>query len=97
VTGISHRRRSTRLLGLVFIGRQSRPWDTTSLPNKTLQQTAATGIALPGLEVAEVAAAAELRRSAGWRLLSLATVSLLWEHGAVCEWCVEFSIAVQLV
>jgi hypothetical protein len=34
------------------------------VPNKTLQQTAATGIALPGLEVTEIAAAAELRRSA---------------------------------
>jgi hypothetical protein len=33
-------------------------------PNKTLQPTAATGIALPGLEVTEVAAAAELGRSA---------------------------------
>jgi hypothetical protein len=37
---------------------------TTGLPNKTLQQTAATVIDLPGLEVTEVAAAAELRRSA---------------------------------
>jgi hypothetical protein len=35
-----------------------------STPNKTLQRTAATGIALPGLAVAEVAAAAELGRSA---------------------------------
>jgi hypothetical protein len=34
-------------------------------PNKALQPTAATGIALPGLEVTAVAAAAELRRSAG--------------------------------
>jgi hypothetical protein len=33
-------------------------------PNKALQQTAATGIALPGLGVAAVAAAAELGRSA---------------------------------
>jgi hypothetical protein len=33
-------------------------------PNKTLQQTAATGIALPGLDVAAVAAAADLVRSA---------------------------------
>jgi hypothetical protein len=33
-------------------------------PNKTLQQTAATGIALPGLGVPVVAAAAELGRSA---------------------------------
>jgi hypothetical protein len=33
-------------------------------PNKTLQQTAATGFALPGLEVTAVAAAAELGRSA---------------------------------
>jgi hypothetical protein len=33
-------------------------------PNKTLQQTAATGVALPGLQVSEVAAAAELGRSA---------------------------------
>jgi hypothetical protein len=46
-------------------------------PNKTLQQTAATGIALPGLDGTMVAAAAELGRSAGRRLLSLATVSLL--------------------
>jgi hypothetical protein len=36
----------------------------TGPPNKTLQQTAATGIALPGLDVASVAAAAELGRSA---------------------------------
>jgi hypothetical protein len=35
-------------------------------PNKTLQQTAATGIALPGHEVIAVAAAAELGRSAPW-------------------------------
>jgi hypothetical protein len=34
------------------------------LPNKTLQQTAATVIDLPGLEAFAVAAAAELRRSA---------------------------------
>jgi hypothetical protein len=34
------------------------------MPNKTLQQTAATGVALPGLEVIVVAAAAELGRSA---------------------------------
>jgi hypothetical protein len=34
------------------------------VPNKTLQQTAATGIALPGRDVTLVAAAAELRRSA---------------------------------
>jgi hypothetical protein len=34
-------------------------------PNKTLQQTAATEVDLPGLGVAAVAAAAELRRSAG--------------------------------
>jgi hypothetical protein len=33
-------------------------------PNKTLQQTAATGIGLPGLGVTVVAAAAELGRSA---------------------------------
>jgi hypothetical protein len=33
-------------------------------PNKTLQQTAATGLALPGRDVAAVAAAAELGRSA---------------------------------
>jgi hypothetical protein len=33
-------------------------------PNKALQQTAATGIALPGLAVTAVAAAAELERSA---------------------------------
>jgi hypothetical protein len=33
-------------------------------PNKTLQQTAATVIGLPGLEVTVVAAAAELERSA---------------------------------
>jgi hypothetical protein len=41
-------------------------------PNKALQQTAATGIGLPGLGVIAVAAAAELRRSAGgargWRI-----------------------------
>jgi hypothetical protein len=37
------------------------------LPNKTLQQTAATGVGLPGLEVTGVAAAAELGRSASKR------------------------------
>jgi hypothetical protein len=37
---------------------------TTGLPNKTLQRTAATGIALPGRDVTVVAAAAELGRSA---------------------------------
>jgi hypothetical protein len=38
--------------------------DVGMAPNKTLQQTAATGIALPGLDVTAVAAAAELGRSA---------------------------------
>jgi hypothetical protein len=35
-----------------------------SLPNKALQPTAATVFGLPGLNVSEVAAAAELERSA---------------------------------
>jgi hypothetical protein len=45
--------------------REPGPCATTGLPNKTLQRTAATGIALPGREVTAVAAAAELGRSAG--------------------------------
>jgi hypothetical protein len=52
-----------QLSGLSVIVRTDPFW-SRSLPNKTLQQTAATGIALPGLEVTEVAAAAELGRSA---------------------------------
>jgi hypothetical protein len=48
------------------------------VPNKTLQPTAATGIALPGLDVAVVAAAAELRRSAfGGAVISTRDLSLL--------------------
>jgi hypothetical protein len=38
--------------------------ESKGTPNKALQQTAATGIALPEIEVTEVAAAAELGRSA---------------------------------
>jgi hypothetical protein len=41
-----------------------RPCTWVSLPNKALQPTAATVFGLPGLEVSEVAAAAELGRSA---------------------------------
>jgi hypothetical protein len=44
---------------------------------QALQPTAATVFGLPGLEASQVAAAAELERSAGPRLLALATVSLL--------------------
>jgi hypothetical protein len=43
---------------------ESRQRVTTGVPNKALQQTAATVFGLPGLEGSEVAAAAELRRSA---------------------------------
>jgi hypothetical protein len=66
-------------------------------PNKALQQTAATGIALPGREVFAVAAAAELERSAGGRLLSLATASLLWERDAFDGWRLDFSIVGQFL
>jgi hypothetical protein len=63
-------------------------------PNKTLQQTAATGIALPGLGVVAVAAAAELGRSARGRLSSLGTLTPLRGHGAFDRWRVEISIVV---
>jgi hypothetical protein len=43
-----------------------RPHLASGVPNKALQPTAATVFALPGLEVSEVAAAAELERSA-WK------------------------------
>ena len=66
-------------------------------PNKALQRTAATGIDLPGLGVAAVAAAAELGRSAGGRLLSLATASLLWERDAFDGWRLDFSIVGQFL
>jgi hypothetical protein len=79
VTAIGHRCNSPRLLGRVLTGREFCLCATTSLPNKTLQQTAATGIALPGLEVTEVAAAAELGRSA-YKHRTVRSMTSPYEH-----------------
>jgi hypothetical protein len=58
----------------------------SAAPNKALQQTAATGIALPGREVTAVAAAAELGRSATEVGSMGAWGTSAWDNDSAADW-----------